>query len=78
MSASKRRSFLFASGALLIAPFAKSQPPAKHFRIGVLQIDSRVESRDEAFLAGLRERGYVPGRNIVVDFRYAEGNRERT
>src|SRR5262249_50560696 len=31
----------------------------------------------EAFLRGLRDLGYVEGRNLLVDYRYAEGNLER-
>jgi putative tryptophan/tyrosine transport system substrate-binding protein len=52
---------------------------AKPARIGFLGVDthSGVESRLERFRAGLRELGYVEGENILIDFRWAEGNYAR-
>jgi putative ABC transport system substrate-binding protein len=48
-------------------------------RIGFLAVGSR-EGRAfliEGFLQGLRERGYVEGRNIVIEYRFSEGRNER-
>ena len=75
MSRSRRRQFLIASGALLAAPFARAQP-ARRFRVGWLISTSEVAIRPyrDAFLAGMRERGYVIERNLTLDQRYAEGN----
>lgn len=75
MNQSHRRQFLIATGALLGASLARAQQPARRFRIGVLQIGSEggLKSTNEAFLAGLRERGYVAGQNLIADFRYGEG-----
>jgi len=59
--------------ALLLA-----QAP-KRFRVGCLYVadDAFVRLFQEAFLAGMRERGYVPGRNLEVDIRYARGDMNR-
>jgi len=48
-------------------------------RIGYLNASSATSaaSRVEAFRRGLRELGYVEGKNIVVEYRFAEGRLER-
>ena len=58
---------------------AESQQPTKIARIGYLSAGSASANavRYEAFLQGLREGGYVEGRNIVVEFRHAEGKLDR-
>jgi putative ABC transport system substrate-binding protein len=68
-------------GALLLAlglP-GEAQQPAKVYRIGLLSArSSSFEStRAEAFRQGLRDLGYVEGKNIIIDYRYAEGKFER-
>src|SRR6266852_9576356 len=67
------------AGGLLAAPLAaEAQPAAKIARIGYLSIDvaASVHPR-EAFLQGLRDLGYVEGRNVVIEYRDAEGKPER-
>jgi putative ABC transport system substrate-binding protein len=60
----------------LVAPFvAKAQELGKVARIGVLASSSSPFV--EAFRQGLRELGYVEGRNIVIEFRSYEGREER-
>jgi putative ABC transport system substrate-binding protein len=56
-----------------------AQEPKKTPLIGVFLPDSRAAyaSYVEAFRQGLRELGYVEGQNILVEYRYAEGKRER-
>jgi putative ABC transport system substrate-binding protein len=69
-----------AFGLLLVPLIAEAQQPAqKIYRIGVLSAasSSRVDPRHEAFLQGLRELGYVEGENILMEYRYAEGQFER-
>jgi putative ABC transport system substrate-binding protein len=46
-------------------------------RVGVLFIGSRNQPHLDAFKQGLRERGYVEQKNIVLAYRYAEGNNDR-
>jgi putative ABC transport system substrate-binding protein len=64
---------------LLTAPFAQAQQPARIPRIGILIAPSAafISARVEAFRQRLRELGYVEGKNIVIEYRYAEGKLER-
>ncbi len=64
---------------LLTAPFAQAQQPARIPRIGILigSSASSLSARVEAFRQRLRELGYVEGKNIVIEYRYAEGKLER-
>jgi ABC-type uncharacterized transport system substrate-binding protein len=55
---------------------AAAQQPAKVPRIGYLGL-IEIPERDEAFRIGLRERGYVEGQNIHVEYRFAGGEVER-
>jgi putative tryptophan/tyrosine transport system substrate-binding protein len=65
--------------ALLFAlcPSAQAQQPKKVPRVGILFIGSRNQPHLQAFKQGLRERGYIEGKNIVLDYRYGEGNNHR-
>jgi putative ABC transport system substrate-binding protein len=68
--------------SLLTAPLAaQAQQPAKVARIGYL-LSGVLESPEtrvllDAFRQGLRERGYVEGQNIVIEYRAADGKLER-
>ncbi len=69
-------------GALLLALALVSDVAAqsgKVYRIGFLETTSASENRAnlDAFLRGLREAGYVEGRNLVIDYRSAEGRSDR-
>jgi putative ABC transport system substrate-binding protein len=52
---------------------AQAQQAKKIARIGFLSQDSGPTSRSEAFREGLRELGYVEGKNIAIEYRYADG-----
>src|SRR5262245_40242555 len=58
---------------------ASAQQPKKITRIGYLSLlDPASESaRAEAIRLGLRERGYIEGQNIAIEYRYTEGKRDR-
>ena len=60
-------------------PAEAQQPAAKVPRIGFLGATSPSTNaaRIEAFRQGLRELGYVEGKNIVIEYRWAEGKTER-
>src|SRR5215470_15256142 len=72
----RRREFIKAVGAAVAWPLAASaQQPAKVARIGHLDLGpaSARTSRVEALRAGLRDLGYVEGKNILIEFRWADG-----
>jgi ABC-type uncharacterized transport system substrate-binding protein len=58
---------------------ASAQQPAKIPRIGYLAAASlsAISNRTEAFRQGLRELGYVEGKNIVIEWRSGEGKEDR-
>jgi putative tryptophan/tyrosine transport system substrate-binding protein len=58
---------------------AEAQQPKKVPRIGYLAAsDPATEStRSEPFRLALRELGYIEGQNIAIEYRYAEGKRDR-
>jgi putative ABC transport system substrate-binding protein len=58
---------------------AKAQQPTKIPRIGYLNTFSlsALAERIEAFRQGLRELGYVEGKNIIIEWRHAEGKFDR-
>jgi putative ABC transport system substrate-binding protein len=62
-----------------VALTAEAQQPVRIPRIGILitASASSFSARVEAFRQRLRELGYVEGKNIVIEYRYAEGKRER-
>jgi putative ABC transport system substrate-binding protein len=64
---------------LTTASLAEAQQPKKVPRIGYLsQRDpARDSARIEAIRLALRERGYIEGQNIAIEYRYAEGKRDR-
>src|SRR5271169_3571394 len=75
----QRRDFLIATGALLVAPFAaEAQQAAKVARIGYLTGNLAARRHLlEVFRQGLRDLGYVETRNVVIEYRDAEGKLER-
>ena len=78
-----RRAFISGiSFGLLATPLAtEAQPAGKIARIGFLSASSSSDSRMHGFLEalryGLRELGYVEGRNVAIESRWAEGKYER-
>ena len=79
MDGVQRRDFLIAAGALLSTPLAAAaQQSAKVSRIGILSLTRAVSPNLlNAFPQGLRDLGYVEGRNVVIEYRDADGKAER-
>ena len=71
----KKRITVLALCAMLAAAVVQAQQPLKVPRIGFLIASSRSvnAARYEMFLQGLRELGYEEGKNIVIEWRSAEG-----
>ncbi len=75
-----RRAFLHAVGGGVLVPLAaEAQPTGKVYRIGCILTAAPNETVHliKALSEGLRELGYVEGRNVVVEKRFAEGRQDR-
>jgi putative ABC transport system substrate-binding protein len=76
-----RRAFVTVmGGSVLSVPLAaRAQQPGGVYRIGFLGATSPAgyASQIEAFRGGLRDLGYVEGKNLAIEFRWAEGNYAR-
>jgi putative ABC transport system substrate-binding protein len=76
----RRRDFIAGLGGAATWPVvARGQQGGKVRRIGLLSGASRegASNNVDAFLQGMRELGYVEGRDFITDFRFADGNYER-
>jgi putative tryptophan/tyrosine transport system substrate-binding protein len=77
----KRKITVLTLCAMLLALcfLAQAQQPTKIPRIGHLNAPSlsALAARTEAFRQGLRALGYLEGKNIVIEYRYAEGKLDR-
>jgi putative tryptophan/tyrosine transport system substrate-binding protein len=76
-----RRAFVgsVASGVLAVPLGAFAQRQGKVWRVGMLETISTAENAAnlDAFRQGMRERGYVEGRNLIIEYRSADGRGER-
>jgi putative ABC transport system substrate-binding protein len=79
MTTVPRRLLLRLGAALLAWPAPLLAQPGGRFRVGGLFLADQALVRpfEEALLAGLRDHGYVVGRNLAVDIRYAGGDSGR-
>jgi putative ABC transport system substrate-binding protein len=76
----KRREFiLLATGVIVWTRDARAQQAANVRRIGILSpFSPATTSRwDRALLQGLRDLGWLDGKNLAIEFRYAEGRLDR-
>jgi putative ABC transport system substrate-binding protein len=71
--------FAFALSAMLFALCVPThaQRPAKIYRVGVLSPGTQPRPVIEAFKQGLHDLGYVDGKNVVFEYRYADWKLER-
>jgi putative ABC transport system substrate-binding protein len=66
---------LLLASAILLAPLAAgAQQAGKVYRIGFLRAGRPPSTFVEGFQQGLRERGYVDGQNVVIEYRFTEGS----
>jgi putative ABC transport system substrate-binding protein len=77
----RRRDFItLVGGAAAGWPLAaRAQQPERMVRIGYLAIApaAQAQSDDTAFREGLRDLGYVEGKNLQIEYRTAEGDESR-
>jgi len=72
-----RRTFVTGLGALLAVPAAVGAQTGRRYRVAY--VNETVETEEhkpqrEAFRASMSNLGYVEGRNLIVDWRYADNN----
>ena len=76
----KRREFIgLVTGATAWAHAARGQEASRARRIGLLSPFSPADTVqwNKALLRGLRDAGWIDGRNLTIEYRYAEGKKER-
>jgi putative tryptophan/tyrosine transport system substrate-binding protein len=76
----RRREFITLIGGVVASPFAaRAQQAERIARIGYLGLTSASQHArlSDPFRAGLRDLGYVEGRNLQIEFRFAEGDAAR-
>jgi putative tryptophan/tyrosine transport system substrate-binding protein len=72
----RRRDFILLGGALVALPAIQGRSQSrKTYRVGVL-VNSRNVELDE-LIKGLRDHGYVEGQNLVLEWRFSQGDSER-
>jgi len=77
----RRRWFLSVAGALLASPRVFAQPQGRVWQVGVLAQIARPENLAAHVFGGIprgfRELGYVEGKNLVLDWQFADGRIDR-
>src|SRR5262245_46621142 len=75
----RRREFITILGfaGLLVPLVGRAQQTARPALVGILHPGVPPDPWLEGLLQGLRELGYAEGRNIVIEYRWAEGKGER-
>ena len=70
-----RRDFMLLSGAAVMLPLAARAPQAAIPVVGYIRNASRVAVPflEAAFRQGLGSMGFEDGRNVAIEYRYAEG-----
>ncbi|MEA2794503.1 MAG: hypothetical protein QOI87_1883 [Bradyrhizobium sp.] len=66
----RRREFIAATAALLVSP-RRSRAQGTRRRVGFLAMDVVEPTVQKAWLEGLRNHGWIDGRNLIIEYRYA-------
>ena len=69
--------FVVATAIMVSVHLADAQQPGKVARIGLLSVGFEPSPVSEAFVGGLRELGYIEGRNIAIEYRHGQGRFDR-
>ena len=71
--------WLVTTNFLITVGIAEAQQSAKIPRIGILELASPAASASQfkAFQQGLHELGYVEGKNVILEYRFADGKLDR-
>lgn len=79
MNGNKALGFFLGGLLVALASRVQAQQPDKPVRIGYLAAASRagMSHLTAAFIQGMRELGYIEGKNIAIEYRWGEGNFER-
>src|SRR5258707_5508606 len=67
----KRREFIAATAVLLVST-RRSLAQGTPRRLGVLVLGERLSTMNKALLDGLRNHGWIDGRNLIIEYRYAQ------
>jgi len=71
----KRRELLVLLAAALAGPVARAQQPGRRYRVGILlPVDTAAASHLPVIRERLAARGFIEGRNLEIDVRYARTN----
>ena len=76
----RRRPFIFFLGGVVASPLAAHAQQAAMPVIGFLHVGAAADNQNELpapFRRGLKEAGYVEGRNVLVEYRFAEHKADR-
>ena len=74
-----RRTFVARiAGSLLGVTLAAGAQPTKIPRVGTLRTDRPPQAYVDAFEQGLRDRGYMPGRDVLIEYRFGDGTNAGT
>jgi putative ABC transport system substrate-binding protein len=73
MAMIRRILWLLATFLLAHVQLVAAQHPVRNARIGFLFFGSKDQPHLQSFHHGLRELGYIEGKNIAIEYRYAEG-----
>jgi putative ABC transport system substrate-binding protein len=66
----RRREFIAATTALLVSP-RRSEAQGTRRQLGFLDLNELLPTMQSAWLDGLRNHGWIDGRNLIIEYRYA-------